>query len=322
MTSVGYDAIVCGGGVAGISAATWLGRYRRKTLLLDTGQQRNLPAERSHGYFTRDGARPQELIELGRKDLTRYDTVEAKELNAASARRAGDHFVVDTGEGELTTQRLVLCTGVQDEHPDIPGFEELYGKSLFHCPCCDGYEACGLDVVAIGWGEHVAGYALDLLEWGARVSVVTNGEAFEGDDACSIMLKRHSVAVIQEKIARFHAADGKMTSLHTESGRVVSAQMGFFSIAHHPRTDLAEQLGCELDEDGYISIGRHGETSVEGVYAAGDVTPGEQMVQVAASQGLIAGIECAKSLRDGGTVAGAPDPGPDPELELSKAKEA
>ena len=319
--TVGYDAIVCGGGVAGISAATWLGRYRRKTLLLDTGQQRNLPAERSHGYFTRDGARPHELIELGRSDLTRYDTVDTKMLKALAARRAGDHFVVETDEGDLTTQRVVLCTGVQDEHPDIPGFEELYGTSLFHGPCCDGYEACGLDVVAIGWGEHVAGYALDLLEWGARVTVVTNGEAFEGDDACSITLKRHSVAVIQEKIARFDAADGKMASLHTESGLEVPAQMGFFSIAHHPRTELAEQLGCELDDDGYISAGRHGETSVDGVYAAGDVTPGEQMVQVAASQGLIAGIECAKSLRGGGTVPGAPDPGPDPELELSKAKE-
>lgn len=321
MSTADYDAIICGGGVSGLAAALWLGRYRRKTLLLDAGEQRNLPADRSHGYLTRDGATPQELVALGQAEVDAYDTVERKPLVASSARRAGKLFSVDTGDGTFTAQRLILCTGVKDEHPDVPGFEELYGTSLFHCPCCDGYEACGLDVVVIGWGEHVAGYALDLLEWGARVTVVTNGESFEGDDACSVALQKHSVAVIEEKVARYDAEDGKMRSLQLESGRVLEAQMGFFSIAHHPRIELAEQLGCELDDDGYIAVGPHGETTVDGVFAAGDCTPGEQMVQVAASQGLVAGIECARTLRGGSTAAGAPDPGPDPEAELELARE-
>jgi len=321
LSSADYDAIVCGGGVAGLAAALWLGRYRRKTLLLDAGEQRNLPADRAHGYLTRDGATPQTILAKAKEEVENYETVDIQPLNAVSARRSGNSFAVETTDGPFTAQRLILCTGVQDEHPDIPGFEELYGTSLFHCPCCDGYEACGLDVVVIGWGEHVAGYALDLLEWGARVTVITNGESFQGDDACAVTLETHAVAVIEEKVARYDAEDGKMRALHLESGNVVEAQMGFFSIAHHPRTELAESLGCSLDADGYIEVGPHGETNVEGVFAAGDVTPGEQMVQVAASQGLIAGIQCARSLRGGSTAFGAPDPGPDSKAELDRARD-
>ncbi|MGI8407474.1 MAG: FAD-dependent oxidoreductase [Actinomycetota bacterium] len=101
---------------------------------------------------------------------------------------------------------------------------------------------------------------------------------------------------------------------------MIPAELAFFSIAHHPRNELPKGLGCSLDDDGYVTVSDHGETSVDGVYAAGDVTPGEQMLQVAASQGLVCGIECARSLRGGSTAAGTPDPGPDPEIELERSK--
>ena len=317
-----HDVIVCGGGPAGLSAALWLGRYRRKVLLLDAGEQRNRAAQHSHGYLTRDYAAPGELLEAGRKELERYGTVVVRAANADSATKTDDGFVLTVDGEKHLAQRVVLATGVEDEFPEVPGFKELYGKWIFHCPCCDGYDACDEEVLAIGWGEHVSGYALDLLEWGAKVVVVTGGRPFEGGDACSVALRRHEVDVYEEEVASFEIEDGHMTGAILSSGRRLQAQKAFFSIAHKPRTGLAESLGCRLDELGYIAVDDHGATSVEGVYAAGDVTPGEQMVQAAAAEGMVAGIACAQSLRGGRTAPGAPDPGPDPETELEMAQRA
>jgi thioredoxin reductase len=148
------------------------------------------------------------------------------------------------------------------------------------------------------------------------VAVVTNGKPWEGDDVCSVALGKHGVEVSEERIASFEIESGKMTGVLLESGDRISATLAFFSIAHHPRVDLARELGCEIDDEGYVKADGHGQTSVEHVYAAGDLTPGEQLVQVAAAQGAIAGIACAMSLRGEAAAPGAPDPGPDPESEI------
>ena len=311
-----WDVVVCGGGPAGLAAALWLGRYRRKTLVVDGGEQRNLPSSESHGYLTFDSRSPAELIERARSDVTRYPEVTIRSEQVRTLRRDGDAFHVTSGE-EHRAKRVVLATGVRDVRPDVPGFEALYGKHIFHCSCCDGYESRDMDVVAIGWSEQVAGYALDLLDWGAHVTLITNGKTFEGAESHRRALERHGIEVIEDKVARFELDDGSMTHAVLDSGRHVPAHRAFFSIAHEPRTELAELLGCSLDEQGYVEVGAHGETSVENVYAVGDMTPGEQLVQTAAAEGAIAGIACAMSLRGSPTVGDAPDPGPDPEEELS-----
>lgn len=312
------DVVIVGGGPAGLAAALWMGRYRRRTVVLDTGEGRNRFAEASHGYLGKDGWDPDRIRASARGDVERYDTVRFVSAAADDVRKVGDGFEVDTREGTLVARRIMLASGVKDVTPAIPGFDELYGKHIFHCSCCDGYESSDLDVLAIGWGEHTAGYALDLLEWGARVTLVTNGEEFEGDRACEVALQRHAVEVVEERVKEFHVEDGRMTAAVVQSGRTIPANRAFFSIKHEPRNELAVKLGCEVDEMGYVQVGPHGETSVEHVYAAGDLTPGEQLVQTAASEGAVAGIACAMSLR--GTSAAAPDvpdPGPDPEAELN-----
>ena len=310
------DVIVCGGGPAGLAAALWLGRYRRRTLILDAGESRNRTARRTHGYLGSDGVAPGELVEKARRDALAYPTVRIGRAEADATERVGEGFEVRSGEHSWRAQRLVLATGVNDVHPDIEGFEELYGTSIFHCSCCDGYESTDQDVLAIGWGEHVAGFALDLLDWGARVTLVTNGQEFEGDRSCIAALERNRVEIIEEDVASFLSDGGEMRGARLATGRELSATRAFFSIGHEPRTDLARQLGCELDEIGYVRVDEHGEATVEGVYAVGDVTPGEQLVQTAAASGAVAGIACGMSLRGSGTVRGAPDPGPDPSEEL------
>lgn len=273
-------------------------------------------ANSSHGYLGHDGEPPGKLVEEARRDLARYPTVEICPGEATSARRVGDGFAVDTAEGERKCHRILLATGVEDVRPDIPGLDDLYGTSIFHCSCCDGYESSDQDVLAIGWGEHVAGFALDLLEWGARVVLVTNGNELETDDSCKAALNRHEIEIADEPISSFLVEDGRMKGAQLASGRELRATRAFFSIKHEPRSELARQLGCDIDDLGYVVVSEHGETSVEGVYAAGDVTPGEQLVQRAASEGAISGIACAMSLRGMRTASPAPDPGPDPDEEL------
>ena len=315
------DVVVVGGGVGGLSAAVWLGRYRRGTLVVDSSDQRNLPSLKSHGYLTRDGVSPQEFLELAQRDATAYQSVRVESGEVTSISRAGDDFEVGIGDSRVVAHRIMLATGVRDVHPDIPGFDDLYGRSVFHCSCCDGYEARGREVVTIGWGEHTAGYALDLLEWGARVTLVTNGETFEGDEACRVALGRNNIEIVEERVIELQRDGTSMTGARLESGDVVPGTMAFFSIAHQPRVALAQKLGCDIDDDGYVQVDEHGRTSVEGVYAVGDVTPGEQLVQVAAAAGAIAGIACAMSLREIESASNAPMPGPDPDEELESATE-
>ena len=126
-----------------------------------------------------------DMLEAAREDLRRYPTVEMVPNNVRTVRSSGNGFEVQTDDEAVTAQRLLFSTGVADIWPDIPGFESLYGTAIFHCSCCDGYDARDEQVLVIGWGEHVAGYALDLLEWGAHVTLVTDGKPFQGDDDAS-----------------------------------------------------------------------------------------------------------------------------------------
>ena len=312
-----YDVVVCGGGPAGLSAALWLGRYRRKTLVVDAGNQRNLAAHASHGYLTADGCTPSQFLERARADLEAYPEVGYETGTVDEIRPEGDRFVVRTSSGVVRAARLMIATGVTDVCPEIPGFGDFFGRHIFHCSCCDGYESRDLDVLAIGWGEHSAGYALDLLEWGARVTLVTNGNSFEGDEPSRAALRRHGIELIEDEVAELVGDENEMSGAVLRSGRRIPAQRAFFSIAHEPRSDLAASLGCEIDDLGYVKVGEHGETTVEHVFAAGDITPGEQLVSVASAEGVVAGIACAMSLRGTATAPGAPDPGPDPEKELA-----
>lgn len=312
------DVIVLGGGYAGLSAALWLGRYRRRTLVLDTRRTRNRFARASHGYLGSDGRDPADIHQAALSDVARYDTVRLQEGAATGVVRSGENFTVTSSAGEYSARRLLLASGVKDVMPDIPGFSDLYGRHIFHCSCCDGYESSDQDVLAIGWGEHAAGFALDLLEWGARVTLVTNGQEFEGDRACISALDRNDIEIVEDVVSGFTVVDGAMADATLASGRTIPATRAFFSIKHEPNNELARQIGCDIDEMGYVEVGPHGETSVEHVYAAGDLTPGEQLVQTATAEGAVAGIACAMSLRGAGAAApDVPAPGPDPEAELN-----
>jgi thioredoxin reductase len=294
------DAVVVGGGPAGLSAALWLARHRREVVVLDSDEHRNRWAERSHGYLGFDPCPPGDLLDRAREDLGAYPTARIEACRAdGAARRDDGTFDLALEDGRiLRSRRLVLATGVVDAFPDVPGFFDHYGRSVFHCPSCDGYEAEGRAVVVFGWSPHVPGFAAGLLDWAASVTVVTDGRPFEGDDGQEADLVRLGVPVLTDEAVELCGGDdGALELVRLRDGGAVACELAFFSIAHHPRTDLARQLGCDLDADGYVVVDADLATTVPGVYAAGDVTPGMQLVQAAAGQGAVAGTACVMSLR-------------------------
>jgi thioredoxin reductase len=307
------DVVVVGGGPAGLAAASWIARYRRAVVVLDSGDYRSRMVERSHGYLGRDPQTPLDLISRGREEVLAYPTAQIRAERVTGVERCErDLFEVTTEHGSLLTHRVVLATGVRDAFPDVEGFDEHYGASVFHCPACDGYEARDRDVVALGWDPQLVGFSATLKNWARSVTVVTNGRRFAGDEACRVQMADNEVDLVEEDALGFLGSRGALEGVRLQSGRVLPASLVFFSVAHHPRVELAAQLGCELDDEGYVAVDDEGLTSVEGVYAAGDLVPGMQLVQVAAAQGAVAGVTCAQSFFGEQGAPSSPTPAPEP----------
>ncbi len=314
-----FDVIVIGGGPAGLSAALWAARYRRRVLLVDAGEQRNRATLHSHGYLGADGISPGDLLTRGRADLVQYD-VAVQHSRVTTVCRSEDEFHLVFEDGaSVAGQRLVVATGVVDILPEIDGLHDHFGSSIFTCPNCDGYEARDKAVIVIGDNEATAGFAIGLLDWTAKVTVVTNGAPCDSLLAVSDALLQHDVDLIDERVVRLCGESGGLRSAILASGIEISCEVGFVNIGHRQRDDLLEQLGCDFLEDGCVVVDDEGMTTVEGVYAAGDITRGLHLIQVAAAEGAVAGVAAAQSLRGDVTVAGAPTPAPDPEVALQSA---
>ncbi|MDQ1438396.1 MAG: hypothetical protein QOK43_2025 [Acidimicrobiaceae bacterium] len=297
------DAVVVGGGPSGLAAALWLARYRRRVVVVDSGEHRNRWVDQAHGYLGADPFHPPDLLERACADVDAYPEASRRPGRVTAAVRNDDGTFTLSLEGEpdvLRAKRVVLATGVGDVFPEVERFFDFYGADVFHCPTCDGYEAKGKDVVALGWSEEVTGFALTLLGWASSVTIVTDGRGFEGDEACRRQLVANGVRVLEDEAVAFMGERGAMEGVRLRGGEVLRCAMAFFSIAHRFHAELADQLGCARTSEGCVQVDHEGCTSVPGVYAAGDLVPGLHLVQVAAAKGTVAGVACARSLRGEG----------------------
>jgi thioredoxin reductase len=290
-----FDVLVVGGGPAGLSAALMLGRCRRRVLVCDLGQPRNRKSHALHGYLTRDGISPAAFNDLGRRELPIYG-VEVRTVGVTDARRADDHYRVSLGDGtEETARFLLIATGVIDELPAIAGFGDCYGRSLFHCPYCDGWEVRERRLAAFGRGLHVAGLALGLKTWSEDVVVCTNGGKLER--RLRERLAANGVAVRTERIARLDHEDGVLTSVAFASGDSLPRDAMFFTTGQYPQSDLAIKLGCTLTARGAVKTGTLSDTNVPRLFVAGDASRDAQFVVVAAAEGMKAAVAINKALQ-------------------------
>ncbi len=300
-----YDCIVIGAGPAGLSAALFLARYRRRVLTFHHNSPRNMYSHGVHGFLGHHGILPEVLLARGRDEVTQHGGL-IVEACVTSVEKIGDeHFRVTAGdEGAAEPQafearRLVLATGLRDLTPDCPGFRDFYGASVFHCPDCDGFEVTGKRVVVLGRGEKTVGFTLRLMTWTDKLTLVTNGDAGDMTDAHREKLARFDIPITNQSIARLEGETETNTLRRVcfDDGETMECDALFFNLGVEPASDLHQMLGCKLDEEcGLVWVDDGQQTSVHGVYAAGDLTPRSQLAVVAAAEGAMAAIHLHKSL--------------------------
>ena len=281
-----WDVVIVGAGPAGLSAALILGRCRRTVLVCDTGRPRNAASQALHGYLTRDGIDPADFLEMGRRELARYETVELRHVEVTEAAcREDKQFDVTLADGTVVQSRkLLLATGVVDNRPEIDGFRELYGRSVFHCPYCDGWEVRDQPLAVYGRGDRGLGLALELTAWSTALTLCTDGPSEIARDDLD-RLARNGITVREDRIVRLEGADGILQHVVFESGERLARRALFFTTGQFQRSDLSVRLGCAFNDKGTVRTGKYETTHLEGLYVAGDASRAVQWVVVAAAEG-------------------------------------
>src|SRR5262245_25189185 len=294
-----YDVIVIGGSFAGLSAALQLARARRRVLVLDSGQPRNRFAQSSHGLFGHDGQTPSAILANARSQLLSYGTVSFTEDLATHAARTGEDFVVTVASGAVhTASRLILATGVRDELAPIPGLQERWGISVLHCFYCHGYEVAGRRLAVLATSDRALHTAILLPDWSEHVTLFTNGvlslSAEQLDE-----LHRRGCSVEAKPVVALLGDPPALSGLRLDDGRIIPVDAVFTNPRTRMASSLAEQLGCEFDEGpsgAFIRTGADKQTTVSGVYAAGDAARPGHNASWAAADGVTAGISAHQSL--------------------------
>ncbi|MCU6707423.1 NAD(P)/FAD-dependent oxidoreductase [Paenibacillus sp. J5C_2022] len=280
-----YDCVIIGGGPAGLNAALVLGRARRGVAIVDNNQPRNAVTRSSHGFITRDGVTPGEFRRIAYEEVLHYPTVEHIQQEAVAAVKTDEGFEIEVGTGQvLRSRKLLLSSGLKEILPAIEGLLPLYGRSLFNCPYCDGWELRDRALVVVSEQPTAFHTAKLLLNWSKDIIVCTNGNPVLSEEEARLLQAR-SIPVIEKPIAEFIGSDGQLQGLRFSDGAFLARTGGFVVPKLIQSSSIGEELGCELTENGEIRTDASGKTSVPGFYSAGDAIAmrSAQLIMAAAS---------------------------------------
>lgn len=286
-----HDAIVIGGSFAGLSAATYIARARRSVCIIDSGLPRNRFAEHSHGFLTQDGSDPVAMLAIARSQVAAYPTTRFVDGEAISASVEADGFLVTLASGDVIEgSRLVLAFGVSDDLPDLPGLAGRWGKSVIPCPYCHGFEFSDQRLGVLNLSPMSMHQAMLIPEWGPTTYFL-NGAPMPDEESLT-ELRRRGVDIEPAPVKALHGNGVKLSEIELEDGRRVALDALYVVPPTRLNSDIAEQLGCELEEGPFgkiIKTDDMQQTTVPNVFAAGDITRFAQNITRVSAGGVMAG---------------------------------
>lgn len=284
------DVVVIGGGPAGMSAALSSGRGKNQVMLIDEEKPRNAVTKHTHGFLTNDGVSPSTFRERGRADLLNYPNINIKKDRVTSIEpNEEESFVIHTQAGKkFVSHKIILTTGLKETLPNVERIQEYYGKSIFSCPFCDGWEMKDQALILIIENAEFFHSIKLLKNWTDDLIVATNGyHLFNNEQKQAI--RRNHIRLIEEKIDQLKGENGQLNAVTFKDGTEIKRTGGFCGTHLENRNLLFKKLGLETDDAGYVLTDRMGKTNIKGIYAAGEITGPSQLI-VSAGQGHMAGI--------------------------------
>jgi len=267
------DCAIIGGGPAGMNAALVLGRARRKVILFDDNKPRNAVTQHSHGFITRDGVSPSEFRAISQQEISKYPSVEMRSARIETVTKQGNGFELVSDKGErFEAANIMLATGFQEILPAVEEIYDYYGKSLFNCPFCDGWELRDKPLVVIAENEMMATHIPKMLyNWSRDIVVCTNGNRALNEEQKAFFHK-YGIGLVEEKITGLAGKDGQLERIMFENHQDIKRVGGLVGVQWKQATTIGQDLGCELSALGGIVTDDFGRTNIKGVYAAGDTS--------------------------------------------------
>ena len=299
LSTESYDVVIVGGGPAGQTAALYSTRLGHRTALVDRGGGRAAMMQEVHNLIgTREETSGNELLGVGKEQLEEYGCDLHRDVITSCTRASDDGRIALEGNSAVyETDAVVLATGFNDVRPDPP--LPRTGRGLHYCLHCDAHMFVDEPVYVMGHAESTAHVAGIMLNFTDDVDILTRGHEPEWSDDTAAMLENHPIDVVHADVSGVqNGEDSWLKALEFEDGTTREYKGGFAMYGSEYNNGLARELGCDLNDDGTVDVGDHGETSVDGVYAVGDVTPGHNQLPIALADGAKAGISIHFALRE------------------------
>lgn len=283
-----YDVIVIGGGAAGLSAALVLARARRHVMVIDAGMPRNQPAAHMHGFLSRDGMPPAELLAAGREEVQGYGGTIISGTVTDVVHDATPGFHVRLRDRAVRARHVLVATGLRDEIPDIAGLWDRWGRDVLHCPYCHGFEVRDRRLAVLGGSHQAVQYALIVRQWTHDLTYLTPHQRLTADER--ERLQARAITIVEGDAHGVTVREDRLEAVELTDGRAVRCDALFVPPRFVPNDGLLTGLGCDVSDDGWVITAANGSTSVPGVWAAGNVADPRAQVITAAGEGSAAAI--------------------------------
>ncbi len=290
------DCAIIGGGPAGLNAALVLGRAKRRVIVFDDNRPRNAVTQESHGFLTRDGIKPAAFRTIAQQEISQYPSVEIRQMRVTDVQSQADSFALATDDQEtFQAKTVLLATGLKETFPAVPGIENYYGKSLFSCPYCDGWERKDKPLVVISEGGQTFDYTKMIWNWSHDLVLCTNGHHPLTEEQRAILSKKQ-IKTVEAPITRLVGQDGYLEAIEFANQEPINRVGGFVVTTLSQASPFSTRLGCDKHDFGGTIVDPLGRTTVQGVYLAGEAVGHPSNLIIAASEGSKAAVAVNKDL--------------------------